>query len=100
MADNIPSVVSNPSGSATNVSREMCGWKCFRIDSRQLAIPCLHSQKHDRLQCGQDLLPLAQCSCPGQLLLVEPLQPVLPHFGQADPVHGVTSHLKGVVAFL
>ena len=49
---------------------------------------------------GSTSLPLAQFGSPGPLLFVEPLEPMVPHFGQADPVHGITPHLKGVAALL
>src|SRR5438045_3366984 len=100
MADSIPSSVSSPSGSATRVSREIFGLKFFRIVSRQLAIPCLHSQQDHRLKFGQDTLSLAKFPGPGTFLLLQPLEPVLADFGQADPGQGVPAHLEGVLALL
>jgi len=90
--------VSSPSGSATKVSREIFGLKFFRIVSRQLAIACFHPQENDRLKFGQDLLPLTKFGCPGAMLVVQPLEPMLPDFGQADPVQGITPRLEGVLA--
>ena len=49
---------------------------------------------------GQDLLPLSQFVCPGPFLFIQPLEPMLPHFGQADPVQGFPPNLEGVLALL
>jgi hypothetical protein len=100
MAESIPSSVSNPSGSATKVSREIFGLKFFRIVSRQLAIPCLHPQENDRLKVGQDVLTLAQFGSPGSFFFIQPLDTVMPDFGQAEPTQGVTTNLEGIFAFL
>src|ERR1700720_1787828 len=85
MAVSIPSSVSNPSGSATKVSREIFGLKFFKMMSRQLAIPCLHAQENDWLKFGQDLVTLAKVGSPGSFLVAQPFQTVLPHFGQTEP---------------
>src|SRR5262249_38096416 len=100
MADSIPSSVSSPSGSATKVSREIFGWKFFRIVSRQLAIPGLDSQENDRLKFRQNLLPLVQFCCPGLLLFFQSLQTMLTDFWQSQPSERFASHLKSVLTFL
>src|ERR1043165_7258505 len=100
MAEIIPSSVSNPSGSATKVSREIFGLKFFRIVSRQLAIPCLHSQEGDRLKVRQDLLTFAQFGSPGTFLFSQPLETVLAHFEQAETPQCVTAYLEGVLPLL
>src|SRR5687768_15096301 len=94
IADSIFSSVSNPSGSATRVSRDIFGLKLSRIESRQLAIPRLHSQENDRLKFRQDLLTLSQIGCPDALLFLQSLEAMLLDLGQADPTQGVTAHLE------
>src|ERR1019366_2800638 len=100
MADNIPSSVSNPSGSATKVSREILGWKCFRIWSRQLSIPSLHPQESDWLKFRQHQFSLAQFFSPRHFLFGQSFQPMLTDFGQANAVQRFSSNMECITSLL
>ena len=49
---------------------------------------------------GRTCSRLRSSSAHARLLFIQPLQAMLPHFGQADAVQGFSAHLEGVLPLL